>query len=129
MDGVSAGDKVTISGVLRSEKEWGPPYWGERPETDLRWTAWIIDTDDVIHLVNAVVVNGQSNKEVSKVQIKPLFIESQATLLPPLQGRRIVTTGKLWPATTASDVTPMVLFGETISATARTVCLVVTTNR
>ena len=121
------GATLEISGVLHSVAEWGPPNFGEHPETDSRWTAWIIDLPTPLTIAGGVTVRGKLWKSVSQIQIKMLahvHEESDNELLSPYEGKLIVVTGKLFSATAMSDVTPEEIDGEHVRLADHATCRV-----
>jgi hypothetical protein len=66
---------TTLTGILRTRKEWGLPNFGENPNTDHRWTAYLLRLD---HPISAVIFNSKTRREqpglVKAVQLRG-FIE------------------------------------------------------
>ena len=124
-------DRVTleIAGVLHGVEEWGPPNFGEHPETDSRWRAWIIDLPTPLAISGGVEFHGKQWTSVSQIQIKMLaHVGSDNALLAPYEGKLVGVTGKLFPATVISDVTPVGIDGERIRPVDHPTCRVVDPN-
>jgi hypothetical protein len=117
--------RLQITGVLFSVEKWGPPNFGEQPETDARWTAWIIRLPDPLRISGGARFAGKLWPAVSEIQIKMLLhVGSSNALLSPYEGKLVVVTGKLFEATVISDVTPEVIDGEDIALADHPTCRV-----
>jgi len=119
------GATLEIAGVLHSVEKWGPPNFGEQPETDSRWTAWIIGLPAPLPISGGAKFAGKLWPAVSEIQIKMLLhVGSDNALLSPYEGRLVVVTGKLFEASVISDVTPEVIDGEHVGPTDHPTCRV-----
>lgn len=118
------GAMLEIAGVLHSVEKWGPPNFGEQPETDSRWTAWIIDLPAPLPISGGVKFAGKLWPTVSQIQIKMVHVLSWDALLSPYDDKLVVVTGKLFEASVISDVTPEVLDGERIGPADHPTCRV-----
>jgi hypothetical protein len=122
-------DRATmeIAGVLHGVVEWGPPNFGEHPESDSRWTAWIIDLPAPLAISGGVMFGGKLWTTVSQIQIKMLASVHEGSdnaLLLPYEGKLVAVTGKLFPATVISDVTPVGIDGEHVRLADHPTCRV-----
>jgi hypothetical protein len=119
------GATLEITGVLHSVGKWGPPNFGEQPETDSRWTAWIIDLPTPLVISGGVKFDGKLRPAVSQIQIKMLLSGlSDNALLSPCESKLVVVRGMLFHAAVVSDVTPEVIGGEQIGPADHATCRV-----
>ena len=95
---IDDGQSVVIVGKLKKEVHWGPPSFGESPNTDSKFTAWIIEK------MQSYVRN--TGKPIRRMQIQA---SGKSARLTPLDGKVVVAQGKLWSATSQGDVTPVIL--------------------
>jgi hypothetical protein len=121
------GETVELSGVLHHQVHWGPPNFGDEPETDSTFIAWIIS------LSKPLVIQERSQVIEPSVSEITLFSFSQTGTgafdtkrLQSLDGKLIVATGKLWPATDPTDVTPVILVTKkAIKPTDQNICQII----
>jgi hypothetical protein len=119
------GSRLEITGVLFSVEKWGPPNFGERPETDARWTAWIIHLSAPLRIAGGARFAGKVWPTVSEIQVKMLLNElSDNALLSPYEGSLVVVKGDLFEASVISDVTPEVIGGEHVALADHATCRV-----
>ena len=123
-------ESIELSGVLHRQIRWGPPNYGENPETDSTFIAWIISLSKPLVIQGGVQIGDKSqNYSVSEIALisysyKVVF---DTELLQHLDGKLVLVTGKLWPATT-SELTPIILLTKTIKPTDRNICQTVPEN-
>lgn len=130
-NGVQANrDFIELSGVLHRQVRWGPPNFGENPETDSTFIAWIISLGEPLVVQGGVQIEDKSQPSVSEIALisysykVPFDVER----LQSLDGKLILVTGKLWPATTPELGTPIILRTKTIEPTDQDICRVIPEN-
>ena len=104
-----AGERIQISGLLRSELHWGPPNFGEEPSTDSRFVAWVVQLDKPVPVRGKVNVSGKNVANILEFGISVDLGSSARDELRVLDGQMALITGKLWAATTQGDVRPGVI--------------------
>ena len=100
-----------LTGTLVTEEFYGPPNYGETPETDRVEKAYILKLDTPIEIVGdiaaAIGADGQgiiSTTTVSRVQLSGEFDTKSAN---KLIGQQVKLDGRLFPAHTGHHHTPM----------------------
>jgi hypothetical protein len=123
-DGVRLnGEAIEFSGILHHEERWGPPNFGENPETDSKFTAWIVSVGTPIPVQGGAEFDGKTLHAISEIQIiVPPFTFRQ--VLQSLDGKMVVVTGELWNATVQGDVRPVNVMVKTLKPTGQTICRV-----
>lgn len=106
--------KVQFSGVLRTEKEFGPPGYGETPERDQRLTIYIL------HLFVPETICGGFDGNVERPEMKgvrqlQLVGRVDRDFLERNLGNRIQVWGTLSHRTWASDFTSIILRADSVS--------------
>jgi hypothetical protein len=123
-------ESIELSGVLHRQVRWGPPNYGENPKTDSTFIAWIISLREPLVIQGGVQIGDKSqNSSVSEIALisysyKVVFDTER---LQSLDGKLVVVTGKLWPATT-SELTPIILLTKMIKPTDQNICRVIPGN-
>ena len=90
------GQVVSLSGIVVSKPERGPPGWGETPKLDNHWTAWFIKLD---YATPMIVPNfdtwpiGLQTKIELEIQVRGKF-EFDGTY-KRLRGQHVIVTGPL----------------------------------
>lgn len=118
------GEVIEFSGILHSDEQWGPPNFGENPETDSKFTAWIISVNPPIPIKGGVRFGEETWNTATKIQISIGTMGLDRKFLAPLDGKMVVATGNLWDATAPADVTPVVLSLAKLETTDKSICRV-----
>jgi hypothetical protein len=123
-------DFIELSGVLHRQVRWGPPNFGENPVTDSTFIAWIISLSEPLVVQGGVQFGGKSQPSVSQIALISYSykVPFDAERLQPLDGKLVVVTGKLWPATTPEVGTPIILVTKTIKPANQDICRVIPEN-
>lgn len=121
----SNGQTIEFSGILHQEIRWGPPNFGENPQTDSQFTVWIVSVSNPIVVQGGVEIGGKSQSSVSEIQLSIDPTTFRADSLQPLVGKLIVATGRLWAGTSQGDVTPVVLGVENVASANQAICRIV----
>jgi len=81
----------TLNGTLKVELYYGPPNYGESPETDAKEYAYIFYPDQTINVIQTLKVASfdETTKGITKFQLAPMDELS----LHPFIGKRITVTG------------------------------------
>lgn len=96
--------EVVVEGRLRREEHRGAPNYGETPDKDVKFVAWILDVSNPVSRVGR-------GGAVLHIQVHgPRLKKAMARL----DGQFIRAAGRLWSATTPGDVTPMILAASSI---------------
>lgn len=99
------GDKVTLSGLIKSQLFYGPPNFGENKETDQKLTYWILYPDEPLICVNdADDSDADWNKSIQLI-IKGDDYESKRHLL----NHKVKVEGKIMIAVSGYHETPVLL--------------------
>ncbi|UXI68898.1 hypothetical protein [Tahibacter amnicola] len=113
---VDRGTIVAVTGVLQRDIHWGPPNFGENPESDARFDAWILVVSPELDVRLSDPAKGPERQRLSRLQLSVApEIASRAELLRRV-GQSVRASGKLWSASTPGDVLPVVM-GVTAMAT------------
>ncbi len=99
-----------ICGALRHETDWGPPNFGEHPETDSKFTVWLVFLKRQIIVDLGKELGTEHQQAVSEIQLR--VDQTNQKLLAAvkrLDGSLVIASGLLWTAITPADVTPAVL--------------------
>lgn len=105
---VAGGEVVTLVGILNRTKEWGPPNFGESPQTDAKIEMWSVA------LPNAISFSVQESGQQSMIRPKRIQItvspsRISRTQLLALSEHVVSVKGRLWPATSAGDYTSITI--------------------
>jgi hypothetical protein len=111
--------EVTLSGELIERTYWGPPNWGEHPDTDRLEDAWLLILDRPICVeADSSWVNNASEHNVIVVQLVVLdpgpdnrALKNVARLVT----RRVTVSGFLDHADTGHHRTPVLLVVASIA--------------
>jgi Domain of unknown function (DUF4431) len=114
--------EVTLSGKLIERTFWGPPDWGDHPDTDTLEDAWILVLDTPICVLAdpANSNNNQSEYNVVVVQLAVLDPGPNNIALKRVAhmvGRHVTVTGVLNHAVTGHNRTPVQLAVASVVAT------------
>jgi hypothetical protein len=107
-------DKVQFSGVLRAEKKFGPPGYGETPDRDQRLTIYIL------HLSTPETICGGFDGNLERPEMKDvrrlqLVGRIDRDFLEHNLGNRIWVWGTLSHRTWATDFTSIILRADSVS--------------
>jgi hypothetical protein len=128
-NGVQAnGETVELSGFFHSDVIWGPPNFGEEPQTDSQFVAWFIALSEPLVVQGGVEILGNYYSSVSEIKLSSDFTAYKDKLLEPLLGKLVVVTGKLWRGTVEGDVTPIVIAAKTVTPTDQNICRITSAN-
>ncbi len=112
---------ATIFGTLRKRSDFGPPNFGEHPQTDQKVTVWIVHLDFAI----PVEVNRElkmTPKVVLADEIQISFSGKVEPLLPRYRNRHVRVSGTLWTQVNWQDFTPVVIAPDTIRIAGKSDC-------
>jgi hypothetical protein len=127
-NGVRAnGETIELSGVLHRKVFWGPPNFGDEPETDSKFALWIISLRKPLIILKGAQIEGPFPPSVSEIKLAAGTTMFKSKLLRPLHGKLVVVTGKLWLGITPGDA-PIAIFMKTIKRTDQHVCRVIPGN-
>jgi hypothetical protein len=125
-DGIEPnGQIIELSGVLHSDVYWGPPNFGENPETDSTFTAWTISLSEPLFIIGGAQIGDEFEPSVSDIQLGIPLEMVNSEHLRLLDRKLVVATGKLWRGIAQGDVLPIGLDIETAEAlkpTDHTIC-------
>lgn len=99
------GDRVSFSGVLKKEMFYGPPGWGENPETDEKVYDWFLYPDKPLTCVTGAETRDSPNWNKS-MQID--LIDSDKIDSRYLN-HHVTIDGRIELAATANDNSPVLL--------------------
>ncbi|GIW45611.1 MAG: hypothetical protein KatS3mg077_2893 [Candidatus Binatia bacterium] len=106
---------VELTGTLRIVPMFGPPNYGENPESDSRLKVPVLDLVSPINVRGdpSSNINSQSFRGLTRVQLDCYTVEMRKRI-NDLAGSEVVVVGSLFQAITARHYTPVVLFVEEI---------------
>ena len=114
-------EEVRLSGDLIERTYWGPPNWGEHPESDRLEDAWIIVLDKPICvLADPRFIDNAAEHNVIVVQI---IVDTSGPnddlfrRVSTLVGHHVTVTGALDHAITGHNRTPVMMEVASIAAT------------
>lgn len=107
---------AVVSGVLHKEEHWGPPNFGEKPETDSKFHAFVLELDHPLSVTEDKEFGSGKTSEVKKLQLH--IPANQIAFAASNEGRRIKATGTLGVATAPADVIPKNMQASEITAVA-----------
>ncbi len=107
-------DQIQLSGGLFSEEHWGPPTFGESPESDKKFTVWFVKLDKSVRVKYEKMTEG---REIDLVQIYLLDSDIGDKVLRSLNKMHVVVKGKLVNKISPSDVGSVILNAEEIEKT------------
>lgn len=100
--------KSELAGVVQTEEHYGPPNYGENPETDRIEKIYVLILVSPISVVtNDDVFNAASFDNVSRIQLA-----SRNVKLPPLTGKTVHLTGGLFTGYTGHHYTDVLMMVE-----------------
>jgi len=94
------GRKVTLTGVVSINREYGPPNWGETPKQDSRWTMVVLTVTSTAANSMRSLLPGcfEPTRNLTKVQ---LWSPSGWQALSQYRGVTVRVVGSLTPASGA----------------------------
>ena len=100
-----SGDPVTLTGEVILQTFYGPPNYGENPNTDSR------ETQAILVLVQPICVsaNPSSYEDEEKNQVKVTLVSTDGVNLGAYVGKRITFQGILFHANTGHHRTPVLM--------------------
>jgi hypothetical protein len=101
--------------------EWGPPNFGEHPESDSKWFAWMLKLDHPISVTVGDYSNSQETVELSLLQIRGR--PELGGAYNKFENAHVVVQGLLWQAGEPSDITQVTMETEHIDETELTKCV------
>jgi hypothetical protein len=112
---------AAISGKLIKRSDFGPPNFGEHPETDQKVVIWVVHLDFPIPVeVNRELKMAPKVVHVSDIQIG--FSSKVDPILPKYRNRHVRVEGRFWTQVNWQDYTPVVIAGDTIRVAGKTDC-------
>lgn len=99
------GDPITLTGRVTFRTFYGPPNYGENPETDSRETQAIL----VMAKPICVDANPSTDEEKEKGQRKVTLVPSAGFNPPMYRGKLVTVEGRLFHAHTAHHRTPVLI--------------------
>ncbi|MBI4514916.1 MAG: DUF4431 domain-containing protein [Deltaproteobacteria bacterium] len=104
---------VRLAGMLRVVPEYGPPNFGENPETDEKVQVPMLTLGEPINVMASPSRNldYEALQNVSQIQ---LVFSSHHLASADLVGHKVVVTGRLFHAQTAHHYTPLLMDVEAI---------------
>ena len=99
----------TLTGTLIREEFFGPPGYGEYPETDTKEPYFILYLDKKINIKNAPeekIIN-DPHENVNKIQL----VINDYEIFRPYLNKKVTVTGTLFSAHTGHHHTAVLLFG------------------
>jgi hypothetical protein len=105
---------VQLQGTLRLALKYGPPNFGENPETDEKVQVPILELTEPVNVRAdpSSNLNHQSAHGVTKIQL--VFSLEGKPAYSDLVNQNVVLTGTLYHAHTANHYTPVLMRVETI---------------
>lgn len=108
-------DEETLTilyGTPHSEIHWGPPNFGENPESDSQFEAWILSLDHAITVAGWHDDTGADPKKATQIQL--LGGSLRASSIAILAGTHVRVEGKLEESTEPGEVTEFTLWASKI---------------
>ena len=101
---------VTLSGTIFTRTYFGPPNYGEHPESDARENAWLLLLDAPICVAGSSHPDLDNNSpERDQILIHLAAIHMDATLLERAVGKRATVRGSLFHRLTGHHRTPVLM--------------------
>ena len=99
------GDPVILSGIVTNRTFYGPPNYGENPDTDSR------ETQGILVLSKPICVDKNPNgyDEAEKNQLEVTLVPNSKTNLKDYLGKQVTVHGKLFHAFTGHHHTPVLI--------------------
>ena len=106
----ASNHEIQLSGKVTKEKHFGPPNFGQDPETDSSFTAWVIKLDYDIAIIPEGSQQASSINKilVSKVQLF-YFKDDTLSTLSSFDGSHVIVYGTLRISSSGGQVTPLFL--------------------
>jgi hypothetical protein len=105
----SEGQVISLVGILNQSKEWGPPNFGENPQSDSKIDVWFLappnDTTFKAHQVEL---------KVDRIQLSRVASVLDEKQLASMRGRIVQVKGSLSSASSPGDYTSVVILPKTI---------------
>jgi hypothetical protein len=116
-----ANEEVALSGTLRKRFVWGPPNFGERPNTDKKLVVWVVHLDFPRHAIAPDYTTGHPNKFVVRtIQIRRRL--GTAYGYEEFERRHVVVRGKILAQLEYDDVMPIIVDPTTVSLGGKVGC-------
>ena len=99
------GSLVTLSGTVKLQTFFGPPNYGENPDTDSR------ETQAILLLTKPICVeaNSAEDEEAEQNQLEVTLVPFKKQNLKNYEGKKIVVQGTLYHAHTGHHHTPVLI--------------------
>lgn len=101
-------EESTITGTLSTQEFFGPPGYGETPETDTRETAYILTLDETINVLSK---EKNSSFNYSRYGVKKVQVTTELNL-DKLVNKKVKLTGTFFGAHTGHHHTDVLLWVE-----------------
>jgi len=97
----------TLTGTLRVELYYGPPNFGETPETDAKEYSYILYPEKVINVIQTSESSyfNVTTKDITKFQLAPM----EQVSLKPFVDKRITVTGQFYGSHTGYHHTDVLM--------------------
>lgn len=96
-DGV---DSIRVSGVVQISQQWGPPNFGETPNLDTHFDAYIMTLDHpLVVREDRILGNGEI------IEVKSIQLFSNCNSLVGIRDKHLILEGKLSVAVTPAEIT------------------------
>jgi hypothetical protein len=102
----SVSEKIRLSGYLMTEQFWGPPNFGEKPKTDMKFTTFLLKLD-VPKMLCGSDIEANQTKILDCIEL----VNTGPKSLKSYIGKHITVKGSLFGAHTGWHITP-ILFDE-----------------
>jgi hypothetical protein len=109
------GSSVTLIGKVKLQTFFGPPNYGENPDTDSRQTQAILLLEKPICVEGNPKAYAEAEKNQHEVTLIPFVKEN----LKDYEGKRIMVQGTLYHAHTAHHHTPILIEVKRIKSVSR----------
>ncbi len=109
------GSPVTLSGKVKLQTFFGPPNYGENPDTDSR------ETQAILALAKPICVeeNPVEYEEAEQNQLEVTLVPLKKENLKSYEGKQIVVQGTLYHAHTGHHHTPVLIEIKQIENTSK----------
>ncbi len=99
-----------ISGKLEIESFFGPPGYGENPQTDSREDAYILNLDNSINVISKAKEAEEDNFNVTKYNISKIQLTSTSEVkLTSYKNKKVCLTGTFFAAHTGHHHTDVLM--------------------
>ncbi len=103
---------ATMSGYVMTERDWGPPNYGENPKTDSQHTSILLKLDYPIPFCDPSDAAYYKTQTLDCIQL----VDNGPVSVNEYLWKHITANGTLFPAHTGWHVTPVLLDESTFSA-------------